>query len=58
MDVMQRYGKARPGRRLPPHAFTADPGTPGRVCTCGLPWRNTVHLSTYPTPPQRRRPRS
>lgn len=45
MSYMQTYGKLRPGRRLAPHRFELDPGTPGRFCTCGLPWRNSVHLA-------------
>jgi hypothetical protein len=47
MDTMERYGRTREGHRLAPHKFTHDPALPGRLCTCGLPWHNNVHLASY-----------
>lgn len=55
METMERYGRARQGQRLAPHAYTQDTRVPGRFCTCGLPWRNSVHLTSY-RPAGRTRP--
>lgn len=56
MDTMERYGPGRVGQRLAPHAFEHDQTVPGRFCTCGLPWRNSVHLTSHRPDTHRRRP--